>query len=150
VSLTLHLGVTEIPYSQSGGKTKTTPNETTGDVADILEAKYGIMQFFFDHHAAEIAKVLEEGLAGSFESLLSGAPPRRDPFMSGVSKVEAMFRQFLERAEMNGQVAGVPTKASLKGVSHRFKHPSAKRGARPSFIDTALFEQSFRSWVDAR
>jgi hypothetical protein len=43
---------------------------------------------------------------------------------------------------------GVPTKASLDGVSHRFKN---KRGApgRPSFSDTGLYEDSFVAWIDA-
>jgi hypothetical protein len=40
---TLHLGVNDLPYSRGG--------KTTGEVADILEARYAIMQTFVDMHA---------------------------------------------------------------------------------------------------
>jgi hypothetical protein len=38
--------------------------------------------------------------------------------------------------------------AALHGVSHRFKHPYARRARRPSFIDTGLYQNSFAAWVD--
>ena len=65
------------------------------------------------------------------------------------ANIETRFRHFLSQKEMDSLgVPGVPTKAALAGVSHRFKHPYAKRAPRPSFIDTGLYEASFRAWVE--
>jgi hypothetical protein len=57
-----------------------------------------------------------------------------------------MFRQFLDREEMNGLVAGVPTKAALGGARHG-RGKITRRGQRPSFIDTGIFRASFRCWA---
>lgn len=150
----VNLGVIDQPYSfsENVGKVKTGKNKgksnvsMTGDVAEILEEKYGVMQFFFDRYEKEIMASLEEGLQGAFESMLMGAPVNEQPFAAGCSEVEDMFKRFLEAKEMDGQANGVPTKASLMGVSHRFK---SKRGpVRPSFIDTGLYENSFKCWVE--
>src|ERR1700743_475626 len=130
MSLTLHLGVTELPYNY-GDKSM-----TTGDVAEILEAKYEVMQQFYDHHQQQIADDLAEGMVGVLESTLMGAPPTLDPYGSGTSKGEQSFRDFLDRKEIETYgIPGVPTQAALKGVSHRFKRPYKKRPPRPSFID---------------
>jgi hypothetical protein len=148
---TLHLGVVEIPYSSlaKGKKAKAAMGaETTGDVAGWLENKYHIMEFFFGRHEADIAAVLEDGMAGSLESLLMGAPVSANPFGTAEGQIDKMFRRFLDREEMAGQL-GVPTQAALNGVSHRKKHPYASRNARrPSFIDTGLYQASFKSWVE--
>jgi hypothetical protein len=67
----------------------------------------------------------------------------------GEGEIEAAFRQFLEQQEMDGRVDGVPTKASLKGVSHRLKRPNAKDNpTRPSFIDTGLYSASMKAWTE--
>lgn len=138
----LSLGVVDIPYADEEGK-------TTGDVAEILEAEYGIMQYFFDSHKDDIIRELEKGLQGQIENLMLGAPVSDDVFAESMSAVEAMFRQFLTLEEMNYKVYGVPTIASRKGVNHRFKHPYAKANpSRPSFIDTGLFQASFKSWIE--
>lgn len=139
----LHLGVMDMPYSYGD------QSRTTGDVAEILEAKYGIMQQFYDHNSQEIADNLAESMRGSLESLLMGAPPALDPYGSGNSKTEAKFRDFLDQKVIETYgIPGVPTQAALKGVSHRFKKANARRGPRPSFIDSGLYQTSFRSWVD--
>jgi len=44
-------------------------------------------------------------------------------------------------------IPGVPTKAALRGVNHRLKHPYRRRGARPSFVDTSLYMSSFKAWA---
>lgn len=147
---TLHLGVLDVPYvnAPSGTKGKSAAGEkTTGDIAEILEAKYGIFQTFVEIHGDDVAKALEDSVAGALESVLMGAPPRNDLHGAGTSKIETMFKDFLSKQEMDGRgVAGVPTQAALKGVNHRLKR---KRGApRPSFIDTGLYQSSMRAWVD--
>lgn len=67
----LHLGVMDIPYENE--------NTTTGDVAEILEGKYRIMQTFFDRHGEEIAQMMSNDLAAGLENMLAGAPLPADP-----------------------------------------------------------------------
>lgn len=138
---TLHLGVIDQPY-QTG--------KTTGDVAEILESKYKVMEHFATAHEADIAGDLENSLEGELENLLLGAPRSGDPFAAACSAIDDRFRKFLSQKEMDRMgVPGVPTAASLAGYSKRFKQKQKKsRGPRPSFIDTSLYSNSFHSWID--
>ncbi len=154
---TVKLGVTEMPYSfsENVGKVKKGKNKgkayasTTGDVAEILEDKYHIMEVFWNLHEEEIVSALSTSLSDEFESMLQGKPVSVGAFAAGASEVEAMFQKFLDLKEMDALgIPGVPTAASLAGVSHRFKKPYAKRAPRPSFVDTGLYESSFRCWAD--
>ena len=148
----IHFGVNDIPYSFQVdlGKTSTGKQRasTTGDVAGILETKYSVMAKFWELHQDEVVQALRKSVEGAFESLLMGAPAAQGSSDAATSEIEAMFQKFLDLKEMDGIVPGVPTKASLVGVSHRFKHPYAKRASRPSFIDTGLYESSFRCWIE--
>ena len=134
----LHLGVMDVPYATAGGT-------TTSDVAVWLENRYHVMETFFRLHGTEVAADLEKSLSDALDSLLMGAPPGIAPFGAGTSQIEQRFRDFITNKEMDG-ATGVPTLASLEGVSKRFKR---KRGpVRPSFVDTGLYENSFRAWLD--
>lgn len=151
----LHLGVVDVPYGpppkpNRKSKLKSTSAMTTGDVAEILEAKYHPMEIFFETKKQKIAKELESGLAGTLESLLMGAPPTVDPFGSATEKIADMFKDFLTNREMERLgYPGVPTKAALSGVNHRLLHPFAKANKRrPSFVDTGQYQASARAWVD--
>ena len=153
LTLTLHLGVADVPYGhQPGGK----GGMTTGDVATILEEKYHLMRAFFQVHEKEIAQKLEAGLAASLESLLTGAPLNVDPFGEGCADIEDMFKRDLAERKFDALgIPGVPTAASgattkrKGGINHRLKHPYRQANpARPSFIDTGLFQGSFKSWID--
>lgn len=136
----LHLGVIDVPYARRGGK-------TTGDVAEILEAKYHVMEMFYQQNEVFVAKSLEKSVAGTLESLLLGAPLSIDAFGAGTSRIEDRFKQFLSRREIERlSYPGVPTQAALKGVSHRLKGKRSGR-RRPSFIDTGLYQSSFKAWV---
>jgi hypothetical protein len=131
------MGVIDMPYSN--GKS------TTGDVAEILEAKYGIINYFFEQNRIKIMSELEGGVAGAFENYLVGGVVSTDPFLAGTAEIEKMFHEFLTTKQMDHKVPGVPTRASLQGVSSRFK---SRRGPpRPSFVDTGLYENSFKAWV---
>lgn len=160
----LILGVVDIPYTNSRSlptpkaiaKARKKPPRpavgsvstvTTGDVAEILEKKYHIMEVFVDRHEEQIGDILANSLAGELENVLMGAPPANDPFGGATSKIEAEFRAFLDRDEMaEASVPGVPTKAARMGVNHRLKK---KRGApRPSFVDTGLYQASMAAWVE--
>lgn len=167
---TLHLGVIDIPYVEAEpparrkarlAKNAKAPkklairhaapeHKTTGDVATILEAKYGIMEAFFENKEVEIVGQLTESLAGALEDVLVGAPiADRDPFAEGTSKIEESFKEFLSshEAERIG-IEGTPTAAARKGVNHRLKHPYAKSNPRrPSFVDTGLYQASMKAWV---
>lgn len=137
----LLLGVLDQPYS-NGGK-------STHEVARILEDKYGVIGYFYRTHKPDVKSALTESVRGAIDNLIMGAPSSVSPFAEGTDKIETAFRQFLSNAEMDGHIDGVPTKASLAGYSKRFKQKSKKdRGRRPSFIDTGLYQSSFRAWVE--
>lgn len=146
----LHLGVIEMPYADV-----TDSHATTGDVAEILEAKYHIMQLFFDRHEQEIANALAESMSGAIENLLLGAPASNNPFGSAENTIRSLFVTFLDNEELAG-IKGVPTKAALDGVNSRLKNPKGghvkprkKIGKRrPSFIDTGLYRTAFMAWME--
>lgn len=170
MTLTLHLGVVEFPYSTNAAKAprrvavRTVKGgkphaysaapagaQSTGDVAEILEAKYHIMEIFVEEIGADqIAKAVEHSIAGALETMVSTGRNSPDWILTAEAEgeIEDAFRYFLSQQEMDGIQPGVPTKAALAGVSHRFAHPYAKRPARPSFIDTGLYEYSFSVWTD--
>lgn len=141
--VTLHLGVLDVPYADEGGT-------TTGDVAEWLESKYHVMGVFYANSAQGIADDMAEGMAGTLESLLMGRPVHPDAvFDAATTRIKTRFSNFLLSGAIEGLgVEGVPTKASLERRSSRFKKGRAP-AARPSFIDTGLYESSFMAWVDA-
>jgi hypothetical protein len=151
----LKFGVLDIPYGDAKSyrevkrkKPKTIGGSaTTGDVAEILEARYNIMEFFWTLYGDKIGDALLNSMEGAAESILLGAPATLDPYGSATAEIETLFRTMLTEQKMDGQ-PGVATEAAKEGVSHRFKQPYKKRPPRPSFIDTSLFEASFRAWVD--
>ena len=163
--LTLHLGVIDIPYSDAsytaapkdrkigrarrGKITAPAPqsnHKTTGDVAEILEAKYHIMETFFETHEDAISGLLEKSVEGALQNLLAG-PGTLNATAEGESDIAKAFQDFIEQRGMDGLVDGVPTKAAQRGVSHRFLHPYAKRPSRPSFVDTGLYVANFAAWT---
>jgi hypothetical protein len=63
--LVLHFDVTDVPYSTG---------QTTGDVAEILEAKYEVMEHFAKSHEDDIASDLENSLEGELEKPAARCP----------------------------------------------------------------------------
>jgi hypothetical protein len=63
-------------------------------------------------------------------------------------KIEAKFRQNLSSRKYDGVIPGVPTTAAQRGISHLQQRPYAKRSSRPSFVDTGMYQRSFRAWVE--
>lgn len=146
----LHLGVVDIPYvgAPTGGRRKRAGSTiTTGDVAEILEDRYHVMEHYVQAHMPDIAKSLEKSLAGAIESTLMGAPAGRNIYGTAEGEIDEGFRRFIENKEMDGMgYPGIPTQASLDGVNKRMK---IKRGpVRPSFRDSGLYMGSFKSWVE--
>lgn len=142
----LHLGVVDLPYDSPDGM-------TTGEVAEILEAHYGIIETFYERHSADIVKLLEESIAGALETRLMGGPTSGNLLAGAESGIEELFRKFLSDREIEQPARGVrpytiPTMAAVLGFSARFKGKINKAGRRPSFIDTGLYQSSFRAWMD--
>jgi hypothetical protein len=151
----LHLGVIDIPYRAAGAIKSRRKNKpvwnagamTTGAVARILEDKYAVMGNFAALHIQDIAESFAIGISESIESLMQGAPASVNPFGQATSETEQMFKTYLTNSEIRqtGQ-AGIPTEAAQKGVSHRLK--SKKGSPRPDFIDTGLYQSSFKAWTE--
>jgi hypothetical protein len=122
---------------------------TAEDVAAILESKYKIIDNFTEMYAAQIQYTILSQFERVAGDVISGA--RRSGNLGNMLKpatkqIEAMFRQFLDKEEMNGRAPGVPTIAALSGVRHG-RGSKTKKGPRPSFIDTGIYRASFRAWV---
>lgn len=160
MSRVLHLGVVDVAYVDAetpaasrkrikAGKPPAANEMTTGDVAEILEAKYHVMQVFYELHKDDVAKDFEHSVAGALETVMLGGPPSADPFGDATGKIEERFRDFLTNREMERLgYQGVPTQAAIDGVNHRKKHPySSKNKRRPSFVDTGLYQASFKAEV---
>ena len=161
----LVLGVADIPYSQalSAQQRRTarwrhakrpwqglSGTQTTGDIAEILEARYSIMHHFWELHGDECAEDLAEAMTGQLENVLMGAPAEGGVLPEGaLGAIEERFRAMLDNRELDGRAAGVPTGAARRGINHRLLHPYARSNPeRPSFIDTGLYQDSMRAWVE--
>jgi hypothetical protein len=166
----LNLGVIDFPYvdydkptvkkrpSAKGVKGKATRPKgkaatntvSTGDVAEFLEAKYHIMEHFFQENENKIRTSLFENMKDNFENQLRGAPDLSDvAFLAISSQIESDFKLWLSQADIEQLgYPGIPTKAALMGVNHRLK--GGKGARRPSFIDTGQFQAAFKTWVEAR
>ncbi len=167
MTITLHLGVTDIPYAwgakasggisaakaQKAAKSKTPPpssgaGKTTGEVAEILEQKYGLFTKFVEIHRPVIEYEVSNSLEGAMETILTGHMPS-DPLATAKSGIEELFKDALTMQSYDYKIPGVPTGAAQRGVRHSFKRSYlSSRGPRPSFVDTGLFRDSFRCWTD--
>ena len=149
----LHFGVIDVPYAHtppSRRKKKAVARiTTTGDVAEILESSYHVMEHFWNIHQADVVAALEGSLQGAIDSLIMGAPLSASVFGSAESEIEDRFKRMLSERELDVLgFPGIPTTAALRGVSHRHKRSRARRPARPSFVDTGLYQASFKAWVE--
>jgi hypothetical protein len=135
---TLTLGVDDVPYpdSENGHKLK-----TTGDVAELLEDKYHIMEHFIDQHADDVIEKLKDAEEVKFSSRIG-----RDLRDEITYNLEVDFRNFILNSEMDKLgVPGVPTEAARKG---RKTARRIWRGPeRPSFYDTELYLDSFNAEI---
>jgi hypothetical protein len=154
----LNLGVLEVSYSDAHGKSGASD---TGTVAEILEQRYHVMETFYESRKEKIAEWLAEAISDQIADIVSGGRPNRDPFYAAMQNIEAEFRAFLDANEMAHIVSSLSeaerdyfigstggfTGAGARGVNHRKKKPYSKdNAARPVFVDTSLYQQSFRSW----
>lgn len=144
---TLHLGVLDVGYTDAQGTT------TTGDVAEILESKYHIMRTFVELKEDLIARVLVDQVAGAIESIAQVKRMTPD-WKPSMGKIEEAFRDFLDAGEMQRQFTAnaqplpeaLTIQAAAEGINHRRKNPDTGE-KRTAFIDTGLYQSSFRAWV---
>lgn len=132
----LHLGVIDVPYPEE--------KATTGEVAEILEAHYGVMRVFVEEYEDSITQEVEEKMLGLIQNIKLGAPLHEGDI--DFPGIERNFREYLDRSEWE-KISGHPTKASILGKSKR-KKGLTYGVKRPSFIDTGLYQKSFRSWTE--
>ena len=160
VTLTLHLGVNDLPYAQGPiaprrvvhrvtkhGAVRTftaasSGQQTTGDVAEILEDKYHILETFVETYREEIGDAVAHSIAGAIENMVAGSPAIENPFATAENEIEESMKAFLDLQEMDG-IPGVPTAAALRGKSKRFKRN--KGAPRPSFEDSGLMQANYRA-----
>ncbi|MEY3760484.1 MAG: hypothetical protein RIR39_1975 [Pseudomonadota bacterium] len=133
---------------------------TTAAVAKHLEKKYHIYAAFHSKHGNDIRAIIQETLTDMLRAALSGAYSR--PITAEMitqqccPRIDQLFKKFLDDKEIEGMgIDGVPTKAALDGISHRFKNPrlstkNKKMGLtqnppRPSFIDRGKYRNSAKT-----
>lgn len=135
------LGVVDIPYSEAIEGAK----ETTHEVALMLEEEYEIYQIYLKQRAGFIDKILAEGIKDALFATMKGMPIPKEILAGATDKIEHDFRAWLD-----SESHGIPrTLAGREGIRHRFK--VVEHGEpRPSFIDTGLYQQSFRVWVEGK
>ena len=153
----LHLGVVDVAYSDKDGTT------TTGDVAGYLEDEYHIMRVFYEMNEEFINQTLADTYAGMIETMNQGNQlgsingevisriGKRKLAGAGINgKIEERFRDFLDSGELNQMLpAEQQSAAAAAGVNHRKKRPYVKKNKpRQAFIDTGLYQASFRAWID--
>lgn len=160
---TLKLGVENVAYHDADAKGAT----TTGQVAEILEAKYHVMEVFYELHKQEIADDIAKTLADDLQAMMRHESITAIPISGAMQRIERSFRDYLDADEWQ-KTSGQAIAAAQNGVSHRFKNamntrsmrvggdksgkgskmvlrPGKQRGPRPAFIDTGLYQASFRA-----
>ncbi len=137
--MNLLLGVKNVAYSDPDEKGAT----TTGQVAEILEEKYDVMQTFYDLNQPKIAALVVQAFVNTLESRLQGQP--KTPSIP-TSKIDKLFRDYLDSDDWQ-KTTGKTIAVAAAGHSKRFKRAYMKRPARPAFIDSGLYRRSFRSWL---
>jgi hypothetical protein len=137
----LHFGVSDALYTYPKGTLK-----TTHDVADFLEAKYQVIEHFTTDNEAAIRAMVKQQTERHARMVVAGRKPTLQPMFE---EIKRSFKSYILKKRLDGRVAGVPTKASLRGVNHRLKRPYAKGNpVRPSFFDTGLYVSQFKVWVE--
>jgi hypothetical protein len=120
--------------------------KTVGQVAEELEKKYGVVETFYNLEENYIVDSFEGAYINGMELGMGGGSwdVIWDPSITLGSK----FRRSLSSKRFDGLIRGVPTRASIKGVSHLRADPFKASSPRPSFIDTSLYQRSFKAWTE--
>ena len=159
-SIVLHMGFVNTPYTKKSkmapvafakaqeGKRQRSFSRTRSatQVANILEAKYGIVQTFTDVHNEDIREILTDAfkdtIIKTFSERKKFSSDRMVQYMkSRTDQIEKLFRSFLDNEE-----TGESVEAANKGnrTGRKSKTP------RAPFIDTGIYRASFRCWADIK
>lgn len=134
----ISLGVMEIPYADDG--------KNTGEVAEILEGKFHVMQIFADKNLDKIAGYIEDGIAGALESVAAGAPENFNVFGSAMENITDRFHEYIDNEEH-----GILTKEKKYGTQKagaRKKRQYRKATNKTTFVDSGLYRNNFVAWVN--
>ena len=135
----INLGVdpSEMPYAGSG-------SITCGEVAEILEGKFDVMQIFANMNEAKIAAFIEQGIADSIESKMMGAPDDLDMFGSAMEKIKDGFDEYIDQ-----QQHGIKLKKFNRPMAGaRFKKQYRKVAKTLAFVDSGMYRSNFKAWVE--
>lgn len=141
--LKLNLGVVDVGYTGESGAA------STGDVAQILEDRYHIMRVFYEANEEFISEAIANDMSGSIESMLQGAPASSFNLATAMSKIEARFREWLDSGELQRMLPQhlAVSSDTLSRSSRRKSGQMPEGQQRQAFIDTGLFQASFRAWL---
>ncbi|ATF90170.1 hypothetical protein CO712_20905 [Burkholderia gladioli pv. gladioli] len=107
------------------------------------------MRVFLEMYEEQIGELLANEVAGEIESLAQGKPVGKLSLDLSTGRIGELFRDFLDAREWK-QASGQAIAAAEDGVNHRKKKPYASSNpARAEFIDTGLYQASFRAWVES-
>jgi hypothetical protein len=122
---------------------------TTEEVADALEERYHILEHFLEMEHDGIMSDFHQNFHLEIDTALSGRKPPKRRWGRFEARVTRRFKDFIHARSLDGVEYGVPTQRSLKGVNRRLSHPYQKNNpSRPSFIDTGLYVNSMKAWVE--
>ena len=120
--------------------------KTVGQVATELEKKYGIVEKFVELEENFIVDNFEKAYQSALDLGMQGISwgVSWDPSLT----LEPKFKRSLTQRRFDGLLRGVPTRAAQMGVSHLRQNPFSQAAPRPSFIDTSLYQRSFKAWTE--
>lgn len=153
--ITFNLGVTNKPYPYTtrlrhvmGRQRRLRAPKTTVEVMEILEAKYGVIDAFYTSKKPQIDRICLRYLKADLDHQMRGGDPSKNPLVGAMAEIEELFVKFLDKRQVEKLgISGVPTQAALEGVQHK-RGRKTFGNRRPSFVDTGLYKDSFRAWVD--
>lgn len=135
----LVLGVIDYPYVDEGGV-------TTGDVADYIERRYGLLQAFIREKGDKVSDAVAKRITGDLDRIYNGQAPT-DLTTAKFDDIAAMMRDFVTTGEAERcGIPGTPTGAAKRRRSLRFKKKKSG-GPRPSFDDTGAMVDSYAAWI---
>ncbi len=138
----LVLGVIDVAYEDG---------KTTGEVAEILENRYHVMEIFSIERHAKIESALVDAVMGAIEhTVMRKNTPPGDIFLGATEKIAQEFRDFLDAGEVEKIMPITqPIAAAQMGVNSRKKSGvNAGNEARVAFVDTGLYQASMRAWIE--
>lgn len=133
--------------------------KTSIEVALYLEKKYHLKETFFNQFKDKIIKLWHQAFVDAWNNMLRGGYVHPDINMllgKANDTVTQWFRDVLNKRGFDGVIRGVPTFAAQLGISSRFKSGFTTkvvnckriRISRPSFIDTQLYRNSSKTWIE--